>query len=239
MPPFFIGGIMQLSKRLKALTDMVTRGNRVADIGCDHAYVSIYLMKNHIASHVIAMDVNKGPLARATENIAARNLSNDIETRLSDGAKKLQEGEADTILIAGMGGGLVIKILSESMNVVRGCKELILQPQSEIHLVRRFLHQEGYEIVEEKMLIDEGKYYTMMRVVPGVESYDKAVFDYFGKQLLEEKDVTLKAYLDHEYGKMKAILAQLEASEKRPEERIAELKEEVSRIEEGLNYYAM
>lgn len=154
---------MHLSKRLQAVADMVPEKSRAADIGCDHAYVSLYLVQNHIAEKVIAMDVNKGPLQKAKENVEKYGCSDVIDLRLSDGAEKLEPGEADVLLIAGMGGGLVQKILSERMEVVKECKALILQPQSEIANVRKYVTGIGFQIVEEKILIDEGKFYMMFR----------------------------------------------------------------------------
>jgi len=125
---------MQLSKRLQAVADSVTRDNRVADVGCDHAYISIYLIQQHIAPHVIAMDINKGPLERGRKNIERLGFSSHIETRLSDGLHELNPGEADTILIAGMGGALTVRILEEGLTTVKKCKELVLGPQSELFL---------------------------------------------------------------------------------------------------------
>ena len=104
--------VMQLSKRLRAAAGMVTKGNIVADVGCDHAYTSIYLCKEGIAPRVIAMDVNKGPLQGAKTHVEQAGLSEQIDIRLSDGLQKLMPGEADTVLLCGMGGLLMIKILS-------------------------------------------------------------------------------------------------------------------------------
>ena len=105
---------MELSKRLYAVASLVTEGASVADIGTDHGYVPIYLMKNKIASKVIALDINKGPLERARMHVIGHGLKGQIETRLSDGLKNVKPGEVDTMIAAGMGGGLVIKILNDS-----------------------------------------------------------------------------------------------------------------------------
>ena len=105
---------MELSKRLYAVAGLVTEGASVADIGTDHGYVPIYLVKNKIASKVIAMDINKGPLERARMHIIGHGLKGQIETRLSDGLKMVNPGEVDAMIAAGMGGALVIKILEDS-----------------------------------------------------------------------------------------------------------------------------
>lgn len=153
---------MNLSKRLRMVADCVTKGNVVADVGCDHAYISIYLVEKKVAPRTIALDVNEGPLLRAQENILSYGFENLITTRLSDGLHKLKPKEADSIIIAGMGGPLMIKILEEGSECVKAAKELILQPQSEIWRVREYLHNLNFEITKEDMCIDEGKYYTVL-----------------------------------------------------------------------------
>ena len=104
---------MELSKRLTKVASLVTEGASVADIGTDHGYIPIYLIENQIAARAIALDINKGPLERARMHIVGHGLKGQIETRLSDGLKEVKPGEVDTMIAAGMGGGLVIKILRE------------------------------------------------------------------------------------------------------------------------------
>lgn len=186
-----------LSKRMQMVADMVTKGNVVADIGCDHGFVSIYLVEQGICPRVIAMDVNKGPLFRAKEHIAERSLDSYIEIRLSDGIEKLQKKEADSIIIAGMGGKLVMKILSDYMDKVRELKEVILQPQSDLHLVRHFLMEQGFIIVQEDMVEEAGKLYPCMKAVwkeNGQSAYTE-IEEWYGPLLLAEKHPVLYRYL--------------------------------------------
>ena len=107
----------------------------------------------------------KRSAAAGNSHIKQQGLSSRIRTRLSDGLTALQPGEADTILIAGMGGGLVMKILSRHTMTLTGSEELILQPQSEIAQVRAYLRTHGFRILEEEMILEDGKYYPMMKVV--------------------------------------------------------------------------
>lgn len=229
---------MQLSKRLEAVAGLVTKGNRLADVGCDHAHTSIYLVEKGMVPSGIAMDVRQGPIERAKENIQRYGFESRIETRLSDGVKELAAGEADTILISGMGGGLMVKILSEGCDVVKSVKELVLQPQSEIAGVRHWLHEQGFAITEEFMLSEDGKHYTGMRAVKGHEIYEKEVFYRYGKLLLEEKNPVLKEFL--EYGKrnfeavVKTLLGQ---ADNRNQGRLLELSGELTYIKEALTYY--
>lgn len=191
---------VQLSNRLLAAAGMVTKGNVVADIGCDHAYTSIYLCQAGIAPRVIAMDVNKGPLVGAKAHVEEAGLASQIDIRLSDGLQRLVPGEADSVLLCGMGGLLMIKILSDYPEATASLKELILQPQSEVGEVRKFLHKQGYEITKEHMLKEDGKFYVMMRAVKadGPQAYETECEYTYGKLLLEEKNEVLLEYLSRE-----------------------------------------
>ena len=140
-----MGISMQLSDRLKKVSSLVALGSRVADIGCDHAYLSIYLVEKGVSPYVIAMDINQGPVERARKNIEDYGYKSKIEVRKSDGLKELKSGEVDCLLMAGMGGSLMLDILSESKDyVVKEIDSIILQPQSEIELVRRKLKDFGF-----------------------------------------------------------------------------------------------
>lgn len=230
---------MQLSKRLKAVADYVTPGSVVADIGCDHAHTSIYLMENHIANAVIALDVNIGPLERAKENISKYHLEESIQVRLSDGARQIKKGEVDSLLISGMGGALMVRILKDSLDIAKSAKEWILQPQSEIVLVRKFLVKQGYSVIEENMLLEEGKYYVIMKAVSKEEEEEQEeVFFCYGKWLLKSKNPVLKEYLINKEQKVSAILHELQANyAEKNIVRINELEEELKLIRKGLEYF--
>lgn len=189
---------MKLSHRLRTIASFVPEGSRVADIGTDHGYIPIYLVQNHIAKHAIAMDIRKGPLERAAGHIKDFRLQEQIEVRLSDGLTRLLPGEADTVVIAGMGGGLLIHILEEGRHVWDTVENFILSPQSDISDVRCYLEEHGFCIRREVMLTDEGKYYTVMDVGKGVMSCDRPIHQRYGRYLLDKKDKVLLEYLDKE-----------------------------------------
>lgn len=233
---------VKLSKRMKMVADTVTKGSIVADIGCDHAYTSIYMMQEDIAKKVIAMDVNKGPLSKANENIRYYGLSDKIETRLSDGAKKLQQDEVNSIVIAGMGGRLVVKILSDSKDIIDGCNELVLQPQSEIYLVRKYLHDIFFEIVEEKALKEDGKYYFIIKAKKErIDEQYQEYENYYGRYLIKHKDDVLKEYLKKELKVCETILDTLnkQTESKSSIDRRNEIDTKIKYIKEGLKNYDM
>lgn len=170
----------ELSKRLRMVAEMVEPGSVVADVGCDHSYTSIWLVQKGISPRVFAMDVNEGPLERAAQHVREAGLEDRILLRLSDGLKGLQmteDGpEADTLLIAGLGGRLASRILLDSAGKVQGMRWLVIQPQSEPALVRKTLVDLGFRIEAEDMTLDEGKYYTVIKAVNSRMSGGKEAF---------------------------------------------------------------
>ena len=254
------GENMELSKRLNAVASLVTEGYRLADIGTDHAYIPIFLAATGKIPEAVAMDVNRGPLLRAEENIRTYGLENKIATRISDGFAALEKNEADSAVIAGMGGLLAIRILKEGADTVRSLKECILQPQSEIEKVRAFLLEEGFFFLREDMVEEDGKYYPMMKVRPPgggrkvrnetdhgepdkereiVCGWDAEELQY-GKLLLKEKNPILREYLQKEIRIRTQILAGLKDRDSTDvRRRITELEEELKIAERGMNHYAV
>ena len=168
---------LRLSERLKLVASFVPEGSRVADIGTDHGYVPIYLAETGKIKSALAMDVRKGPLARADEHIEeyrrdAGDAAISIETRLSNGLEKLHAGEADTVIIAGMGGELEISILENGKQLWGSIPHWIFSPQSDLEKFRRYLKKNGFFIEDEAMILDEGKFYTVLKAGVGTEGKD-------------------------------------------------------------------
>lgn len=226
-----------LSKRLQAVAAMVTADNSVCDVGCDHGFVPIWLVEQGISPRVLAMDVRRGPLSAAGEHIAEHGLESSIETRLSDGLHNYNIGETDTLICAGMGGGLMMRILSEDQDKTASFRELILQPQSEIERFRAGLREMGYQIADEQMIEEDGKFYPMMRIDMELCKLNEVsniaddntlckLEDRYGGLLLRRKDRTLAAYLRREdriYGEILAKLQSEGLSDVKRERRYTEV----------------
>ena len=200
---------MKLSKRMSTVAHMVNKCNAVADIGTDHGYVPIYLVKNDIAKKAFACDINKGPLEKAQININSYKCNESIETRLGSGLTVIKPFEVDTAVIAGMGGMLIIDILKDSIETVQSLKQLILQPQLDVGEVRKYIHSIGFKIEDEEMLIDEGKYYTVINAVKGNEKYENEIEYFFGKCLINKKSDVLKKYAQFMADKIENIIKNL------------------------------
>jgi ribosomal protein L11 methyltransferase (prmA) len=222
---------MKLSKRLQTIADFVKKGAVVADIGTDHAHIPIYLIKNNIISKAYACDINAGPLEKAKENINYYGIKN-IELRLSNGLEKLKTDEADTFIIAGMGGELIIDILDRGQGFFDKKNTFILSPHTKIEEVRNYLLRKGLKILKEDMCIDEGKFYTVMEAV-----YIGKTFSYtkgellFGKYLIDNKNTVLFEYLKKEKQKYLNIIA----GDGINDTRRRELKDRLDIIKETMN----
>ena len=222
---------MKLSKRLQTIADFVKKGAVVADIGTDHAHIPIYLIKNNIISKAYACDINAGPLEKAKENINYYGVKN-IELRLSNGLEKLKTDEADTFIIAGMGGELIIDILDRGQGFFDKKNTFILSPHTKIEEVRNYLLRKGLKILKEDMCIDEGKFYTVMEAV-----YMGKTFSYtkgellFGKYLIDNKNPVLFEYLKKEKQKYLNIIS----TDGINDTRRRELKDRLDIIEETMN----
>ena len=187
---------MELSKRLQAVADLVSEGQIVADVGTDHGYIPIYLLETKKCEKAIAMDINKGPLLRAKEHIAEHGLNQKIQVKLSDGVKALSAGECDCVVVAGMGGALAVKIMEEGREIFRSLREFVLQPQSELAKVRQYLWENEYCVIAEDMVLEDGKFYPMMKVKNGSSNPYTQVELRYGRELLMQKHPILKIFLE-------------------------------------------
>ena len=153
-----------VSSRLQACCDFVHSGDRVADIGCDHGYLGIYLLKNGIAQSVIASDIREGPLQSAVRNSEKFGVRDKMTFYLSDGARNIPR-DFDTLVCAGMGGDTMVSILDAASWLKSAQYRLVLQCQSKNAILRRYLSDNGWKILQEKIIPDGKFLYTVMEVI--------------------------------------------------------------------------
>lgn len=222
---------MKLSNRLELVVSFVKPGESAADVGTDHGHVPVELVRRGIVKHALAMDVRKGPLSKAEENIAAAGMKELVEARLSDGVQKLNASEANTVIIAGMGGELVIHILEDGRHVWNTVEQWVLSPHSELHKVREWLYQHDFFIEKEDMVYEEGKFYTVLDVRRGSTSDLTEVDFRYGTYLRKTKNPVFAEFLKEEERKLLALKENLEKQAEHSERAGESLKD----VEEKLS----
>lgn len=226
---------MKLSNRLKEIAAMVDKNIAVADIGTDHGFIPISLVEDGIIKKALAMDVRIEPLLRAREHIKEHGLEANIETRLSYGLDELREGEADTVIIAGMGGRLIIDILERGKGLVPSIDNFILSPHTGWEELRIYLRTNGFEITDEAMVYEDDKYYLILKAkFKGASNTKEAkkIYDMFGACLIKKKDKLLCEYLKKEKNKYMNIREYLSSNSTGNDERIKEIDSYLDAIKE-------
>ena len=202
--------MIKLSPRLQIIYDMVPQAETVADVGCDHGYLTISVLESNKAQKAIAMDVNRGPLQSAEINVRQANLSDKVEFRLSDGLAGLQPGEANVICICGMGGALIKRIIKANLSIAQRAQTLILEPQSEYKALREFLIANDFKFIDEDLCTEEGKIYPIMKLSWSDQKVKltEAQLEY-GPVILEKKPDLLKTLLDKNKNEYTTIIEKL------------------------------
>lgn len=185
---------IRLSPRLLAVAELVYNGARVIDVGTDHALVPVWLVQTGRASHVWASDLRQGPLDSALRLVTETGTGSRIDLRLTNGLHGFGPEDADTVIIAGMGGETMVAILSEAA-WVRNVR-LILEPQSKQATLRRWLAENGYTAETERLVADAGRLYPVLTVLAGSSPpYTEAEY-HTGLWTLIRDDPLLGKYLD-------------------------------------------
>ncbi|MEE1056517.1 MAG: Nif3-like dinuclear metal center hexameric protein [Acutalibacteraceae bacterium] len=174
--------LFDLDNRLALCADFVRNGSRVADIGTDHAYLPVWLCKNNIAKNAIAADINPAPLQHGIQTIEKYNAQDMVTTCLSNGLEKINPNDIDDIIIAGMGGELIVSILNNAPWIKDSKYHLILQPMTKAEILREYLYNNSFDIECEKTALAENKLYTVMSVFyTGIVEGNTRLRKYYGK----------------------------------------------------------
>ncbi len=222
--------MQNISERLKLIASFVKKEACVCDVGTDHAYLPLYLSKTGKAQRVIATDIKEKPLENAKNNVLQSGEKN-IELRLCDGLFSVKQGEADTVIIAGMGGEVISGIIDRCEWIKDEKIHLILQPMTSPEILREYLYLNGFEIIEEKTLVENGKIYSVISAFfIGVKTEREPSFYYIGK--VDIKDIYGKQYIEKQYKRCKQCADALKNIETEQEQyiyykRIVETLEEM------------
>lgn len=229
---------LPISKRLLCCALMVQSGARVADIGTDHGYLGIYLLQTGAARHVIACDLRKDPLENARRNAKLFGVDGAMEFRLSDGLEKILPDEVDTVVMAGMGGDLIQKILSQCPWRKREGLQFILQPQSAGNVLRRWLCEDGFEIQREEPVQDGHFLYTVMDIRQGEPAPLTPGTEYASPALLASGSPLVGNYLARVENALQETVRGLTNAEKQRPERLAYFGQALLEIQEMRKNYA-
>ncbi len=203
--------IPKLTPRLMKIYDIVPPCRTVCDIGTDHAYIPVCLTLSQKCQTAIASDIRKGPVDRAAATIKAYGANNAVQIRLGSGLETVKPNEAQTIIIAGMGGILISDILNASEKTAKSAQTLILQPMTAVSKLRNYLNQNGYTITKEYPVCEENKIYIIISAIPQNDvPYTKAEL-YMGREV--EKNEFFEAYRQSRLKKLEKRIKGLSLSE--------------------------
>ena len=228
---------MKLTPRLQAVAEKVPPGSRVADIGTDHAYIPVYLLMNHLSAYVIGTDSRSGPLQAAEETLQLFNLSQVAELRLGNGLSVLRaEDNVDTVIVSGMGGETICSILETGLDFLKNNILLVLQPMTCAGLVRVWLSDNGFSIVQEDIAQEEDRYYEVIVARwSGQTSLAREKYLTIGPDLTARRHPLLKPMLQKRLELKEAALAGAGISNTAAaKDRILELEKEILLLREVL-----
>ncbi|SCX91766.1 tRNA (adenine(22)-N(1))-methyltransferase [Alkaliphilus peptidifermentans] len=202
---------VKLTPRLNKITQLVSEGSIVADIGTDHGYIPTYLIANNICSRVIASDVNEKPLKSAINNIKSYGFENQIETRLGNGLEVLKPHEVDTVIIAGMGGLLISELLNNSKEIIDTVDFFILQPMQAQEELRRYLVENKFTIVEDVLVKEDHRIYEIIKAKKGNQLVDDELKYEIGFHIEKNQLNLAEEFLEGKLKALREIILQVEA----------------------------
>ena len=198
---------MKISKRLRVISDFIPDNSLFLDIGCDHALLDIYAVKNKKEVRAIASDINEGPVKSAKDNVKKYNLEQRIKVVKKDGLNSYEKG-VDIVILSGLGSHTIVNILKERKDLLKDIETIIISSNNDYYYLRKNIMKLGYYIKDEKMVLDKGKYYPIILFKKGNKKYKKYDLKY-GPILLKSKDKELIDYIEKEKSKLKEIYKKL------------------------------
>ena len=218
--------------RLEAIVSLIDKCDTLADIGTDHGYVAEMAIKNNLCKRVIATDINKGPLKSAVNHLTELGFENIVDFRLGGGLTVIDENEVDCAVIAGMGGELISSILEESKSISNTVNSFVLQPMTNIDVLRRYLYDNGYAISKEIIVKEYHHYYFIIKAIKENSICDDDIYYEISKYLFDNKDKLLLEYIKKIIETNNKILINLNNAKKQDNSsKINELKSKNLKLE--------
>lgn len=208
---------MNLDKRLQSVASFVPQGCTLADIGTDHAYLPVWLLKKNLIAKAVAGDIAAGPCQAARNTVAVFGVQNKVQVRQGSGLKVLQAGEADCVAICGMGGSTIISILEADMEIAASVKRLVLQPMAGAPGLRQWLIKHGWRIIAEDLVDEPPHFYEIICVERGADENSKnyVLAEYFvGPTLVRQGHALLAKQFARQINGCKELLQNMARSEK-------------------------
>lgn len=227
---------MDLSKRLNWIIEKLDKCDVIVDVGTDHGYIPIELIKRDFVKKAIATDINKDPLKKAGINASLDGVSDRIDLRLGGGLAPVNEGEAQGVIIAGMGGNLIRDILEADLDKVKKLDYVILQPAQNPEVLREYLYTHDYEILDEDLCLDDGKYYEIFKVRYKKGDYIalESLYYEISPMMLNKRVPLLKDYIQSKIDKAETVIGFIKDDTEHAKARRDELKEKMSKMESML-----
>ena len=225
---------MKLTDRLLKIASLVTEGKKVADIGTDHGYIPVYLLNQGKVPYAILADVNKGPLENARGEVRHNKLLDKVDLRLGSGIEVLEKGEVDEVIIAGMGGILISELLEAKLEVAHSVDKLILQPMQAQNEIRKYLLNNGFEILDEVLVKEDFRIYEIIitKYTGNNTQINDEIYYEVGKKLIENKDPLLNEFIDKKIYMYNSIIKKIEGkSSEGIEKKIKESKSAIEKLE--------
>ncbi|MDB8804267.1 tRNA (adenine(22)-N(1))-methyltransferase [Romboutsia sp. 1001216sp1] len=225
---------MKLTDRLLKIASLVTKGKKIADIGTDHGYIPVHLLNEGNIDFAILADVNKGPLENARKEVRHNNLIDKVDLRLGSGIEVLKKCEVDEVIIAGMGGILISELLEANIEVAQSTEKFILQPMQAQKELRKYLLNNGYEILDEVLVREDFRIYEIIvaKYTGKNTNVEDEIFYEVGNKLIENKDELLNEFIDKRIHTYTSILNKLEGkSGKGIDEKIEDSRLNISKLE--------
>ncbi|HIE8444517.1 TPA: tRNA (adenine(22)-N(1))-methyltransferase [Clostridioides difficile] len=203
---------MKLTDRLLKIASLVSDGKKIADIGTDHGYIPVYLLKEGKVAFAVLADVNKGPLDNAHKEVIQNNLLDKVDLRLGSGIEILEIGEVEEVIIAGMGGILISELLEAKKEVAHNVEKLILQPMQAQEELRYYLLNNGYEILEEVLVREDFRIYEIIvaKYTGKNTIIEDEIYYEVGIKLLENKDSLFNDFIEKKIKTYSSIVNKLE-----------------------------